>query len=92
MKLVLALVLASGCYHANYKTGLPASGVVQETKVHHFVFGLAGGGDIAVASLCPTGVASVDTEKSFVDIVLTGLTAALYSPTSVTVECAGAAR
>lgn len=91
MKIALALVLATGCYHANYKTGLPASGQVQETKVHHFIFGLAGGGDVAVASLCPTGVSSVDTEKSFVDMLLTGLTGALYSPTSVTVECAGAA-
>lgn len=91
MKIAIALVLATGCYHANFKTGLPASGVTQETKVHHFVFGLAGGGDVAVASMCPTGVSSVDTEKSFVDMLLTGLTGALYSPTSVTVECAGAA-
>jgi hypothetical protein len=88
-KLALALILATGCYHANYKTGLPPGGAVHETKVHHYVFGLAGGGDIAVASLCPGGgVASVDEEKSFVDILLTGLTGALYSPTSVSVECA----
>ena len=90
-RILIATALAAaltGCYHANYRTGLPSNGVTHDTKVHHFFFGL-GGGDFDVGTMCPSGVAAVDTHRSFVDMLLTGLTGFLYSPTSVKVECAG---
>ena len=77
-----------GCYKATYHTGLAGGGPVQEAKVNHFIFGLAGGGDIDTHASCPTGVASVHTEKGFLDLLITGLTGDLWSPTSVAIECA----
>lgn len=77
-----------GCYKVNYKTGLQPGGATHSTKVAHFLWGAAGGGDKDVGSMCADGVASVHEQKSFVDQLISGLTGFLYSPTSVVVECA----
>ena len=84
---VAALTLGA-CYKVNYKTGLPPGGGTHSTKVAHFLWGAAGGGDTDLGSKCPDGVAEVKEQKSFVDQLISGLTGFLYSPTSVTVECA----
>lgn len=84
---VSALALG-GCYKVNYKTGLPPGGATHKTKVSHFLWGAAGGGDTQIGAMCPDGVASVNEQKSFVDQLISGLTGFLYSPTSVVVECA----
>ena len=91
-KLVLVSALLAGlggCYKVNYQTGLPGGGAKHTTKVSHFLFGAAGGGNIDVNGMCPNGVATVHEEHSFVDQILAGITLFIYSPTSVEVECAG---
>lgn len=91
LALVLAGALSLGaCYHATYRTGLPAGGAAMHTKVNHFVWGLAGGDPVDAQALCHGNVSAVETEKGFLDLLITGLTGALWSPTSVTIECAGA--
>jgi hypothetical protein len=91
LALVAGALTAGGCYKATFKTGLPPGGGVHDTKVTHFVWGLAGGGDVDVKAICPGGVSAVHTEKSFVDLLLASITANLNSPTSVQIECAGGA-
>lgn len=85
---VVAALALGGCYKINYKTGLPPGGGTHSTKVSHFLWGAAGGGDTDVGAQCPDGVAAVHEEKSFVDQLISSLTGFLYSPTSVVVECA----
>lgn len=86
-----ALVALSGCYHVAYRTNKTPGGQVHTQKASFFLWGLAGGATFDLDTLCPSGVASVSDEKSFVDGLLAGVTAGLYTPMSVTVECAGGA-
>lgn len=86
--LLVALTAMAGCYKAQYKTGLPAGKTVHSAKVTHFAWGMAGGGEQDYSAMCPSGVAEVHQQKTFVDVLLTSFTGALYSPTSVEVVCA----
>jgi hypothetical protein len=87
----LCAVLLTGCYHQVVSTGLPAG----ETKVAKpwtatWVFGLVPATPIDVRAQCPNGVAEVDTQMTFLNGLVSGLTLGIFTPRSVTVTCSGA--
>src|SRR5690606_1891844 len=94
MCLVLAAALsAAGCYHTTVVTGRPASATVVDKPWHPFlVHGLVPiGGDVDVSQECPDGVARVETEMTFLNGLVGGLTAGIFTPVHVKVTCASRA-
>ena len=89
--IALALAGASGCatYKIHYKNARPPGGDVREQKQAFFLWGLAGGEDVDLDALCPTGVAQIHSKKSVGDQLLSLITVGLYTPMSVEVHCAG---
>ena len=66
----------------------PSTTVVDQPFQHSFVYGLVPPAEINVKDRCPNSVAKVETEHSFVNGVVTVLTASLYTPIHVRVTCA----
>jgi len=87
--LCLALLAAAGCYHATVETGLPASTqVVSQKWASGWILGLVPPKTVAAASMCPNGVARVETQLSFLNQVVRMLTIGIYSPMEIRVTCA----
>ena len=91
--LAAALTLSTGCMKTSIAVQ-PVPGSVNpknattKKKVHFFVWGLAGNGTVNTAEICPGGVHWMQTQASFVDGLLSGLTAGIYGPRTVAVKCA----
>ncbi len=87
---VLGLVLVlGGCYHAVIDTGRPASGtVIEEPWAMSFVAGLIPPPVVDVASRCPNGVSRVETQHSFLNSLVGGITSGIITPITITVTCA----
>jgi len=87
--LSLAAALAAGCNNVTYKdpTTIP-SDISTETTGHFFLAGLVGHADVWADRSCPQGVATVHSEFSFVDELLTVVTLFIYTPRTYEVECA----
>ena len=87
--LVAPALALSACYHAVVETGRPAgSTVVTKRFQPGFVYGLVPPPPLNVATECPSGVAKVETEHSFVEGLVAGLTFGLFTPMSYIVTCA----
>ena len=89
---VLAAALTTGaCYHATIETGLAPSGQVVENKwAMGWVHGLVPPSTVNTQAQCPNGVSKVETQLSFLNQLVTGLTAGIVSPMTITVQCAAA--
>jgi hypothetical protein len=86
---VAVLTLTTGCYHATVETGLtPSNKVVEKQWAHGFLFGLVPPSEVETVSKCPSGVAKVETQQSFLNLVANALTGGLYSPMSIKATCA----
>jgi hypothetical protein len=87
----LLLLAVMGCYHATVETGAAASEqVVERCCEAGFLGGLIPPKTVRSEAACPSGVARVETSRSFSNVVFTVLTAGLYSPMSVRITCATA--
>lgn len=88
----LALLAASGCYHAVIDTGRPASAtVVSKSFAPSFIYGLVPPPALNVSQQCTSGVAKVETMHTFVEGLVAGLTFGLFTPMSMKVTCAASA-
>jgi hypothetical protein len=89
----LLATMASGCYRATIDTGLTPNGqTVEREWAHSFIGGLVPPSTVETASRCPNGAARIETQLSFLNMLAGGLTWGLYSPMTVKVQCAAAAR
>jgi hypothetical protein len=86
------LVLALGCgacYHQVVQTGrTPGTTVVDKPWVSTWVFGLVPATEIDVRRECPSGIATVETETSFVNGLVGVVTLGIYTPQHARVTCA----
>jgi hypothetical protein len=81
---LLSALLMAGC------ATVPEAGRV---RVHHFVFGLAGGTEVDARDVCPSGkVTSVEVYRSFSAYVASIVTLGLYVPYDVRMRCVPRAR
>lgn len=88
---VAALFVLSGCYHAVVETGRTPSGqTVEKPWANSFLYGLVPPATVETASKCPNGVAKVETQMSFLNMLASTLTGGLYTPMDVRVQCAAA--
>jgi hypothetical protein len=89
LSLVLAACLLSGCFHQIVQTGrTPGTTVVERPWTATWLWGLVPANDISVVSQCPNGVATVETQQSFLNGLVGGLTLGIYTPQEVRVTCA----
>lgn len=87
--LVGAICLVSGCYHAIIETGRPAgSTVIDKPWAMSFVYGLVPPPVENVSSQCPSGVARVETQHSFLNGLVAAVTFGIVTPIRITVTCA----
>jgi hypothetical protein len=98
LKSLLLVAVASaglvGCFSHTYKVGTggnTASAPKYSEWQSHFVYGLIGGGDVDVRSVCPSGNATVKNKISFVNGLIGSLVGVIYYPTTVEVYCADGA-
>lgn len=87
---LLALVATmSGCYHAKVTTGLtPSAEVIDKPFAVGWIYGLVPPSPISAAEECPNGVAMVETEISFVNGLVSGITFGIFTPMHIKVTCA----
>lgn len=94
--LLLAPCLTVGCYTTTIHSGAPASpaGIEYDGKWHHgLVWGIAElSGPYNMAHVCPQGWATIKTETSFLNGLVSTATSGVYSPQTVTVQCASTAK
>ncbi len=88
--LLLALVVtATGCFHTRVETGLtPGSQVYENSFAPSFVYGLVPPPPVDGAAECPSGVAIVESEISFLNGLVAALTFSLFTPMTIKVTCA----
>ena len=87
---VTMLLLSSvGCYHAIIETGAAAgTQMISQPWASGWIYGLVPPKPISAASHCKSGVARVDTQRSFLNSLVTGLTFGIYAPMDIRVTCA----
>lgn len=84
-----AAVVLTGCYHAVVDTGRPAGDVViSKPWANSFVYGLVPPPVEQTAQQCKSGVAKVETQHSFLNSLVGGITWGIYTPMTITVTCA----
>jgi hypothetical protein len=87
-----AAVLSAGCYHATINTGLPpGTEGIHKTWAHGFLYGLVPPATVEAASKCTNGVARVETQSSFLNMVASAITFGIYTPMQIDVTCAARA-
>jgi len=83
------LVLSTACYHAVIDTGKPPSPtVISKPWANSFIYGLIPPAPLATQSSCPSGVSKVETQMSFLNGLVGGITWGIYTPITITVTCA----
>ena len=84
-----SLVALAGCFHATIETGLtPSTTVIDKSWASGWLWGLVPPSAIQTASKCTQGVAKVETQRSFLNQVVSALTGGIYSPMAIKVTCA----
>ncbi len=88
---VVALLAATACYHAVIDTGKPPSPqTIERPWATSLIYGLVPPPVVETASRCPNGVSRVETQLSFLNQLVAGITAGIYTPMSIKVTCAAA--
>jgi len=83
-----ALAMSAACYHITVLSGAPpASTSIDKPWQNSFVYGLVPPVELK-SETCNQGVAKVETERSFVNGLVSALTWSIYTPLHVTITCA----
>ena len=86
---VVAAFALTGCYHAVINTGRPESTDIITIKwANGFIYGLVPPPIVETASRCTNGVAKVETQHSFLNMLAQFVTFGLYTPMQIDVTCA----
>lgn len=89
LTLAAVCLFTSACFHQVVQTGrTPGTTVVHKPWVATWVFGLVAAKPIDVSKECPSGIATVETQMSFVNGLVNAFVGIVYSPRDVKVTCA----
>ena len=84
-----AVMVLAGCYHVTVETGLaPSPTVIEQPFALGFVYGLIPPPTVNTMARCPKGVAKVESQMSFLNGLVSGLTFAILTPWTIKVTCA----
>ena len=85
---LLAALLLAGCYHVTVLTSAAPPGThVNKEWQNSFVSGLVPPQELNVKDQCPQGVTKVETERSFLNWLVSALTWSIYTPMHTEVTC-----
>lgn len=85
----VSFVALAACYHATVETGAtPSTVVIDKPFASSWIYGLVPPSMVSTAEKCPSGVAKVETQHSFVNQVVGILTLGIYTPIAIRVTCA----
>ena len=86
---MVALVALGACYRVTVNTGAPpAATVIDKPWQHSFVYGLVPPPAIDAKQTCPQGVASIMTERSFLNGLVGAVTSSILTPMHAKITCA----
>jgi hypothetical protein len=86
---ILSLVVLSGCYHATVETGLtPGPQTIDVNWASGWIYGLVPPSTVEAMDRCTNGVARVETQLSFLNQLVSGLTFGIFTPMQINVTCA----
>jgi hypothetical protein len=87
--LLVGAALCGGCYHVTVITGAtPGTQTIDKEWQNSFVYGLVPPQELNANPPCNQGVAKVETERTFLNGLVSVLTWSIYTPLHVTVTCA----
>lgn len=91
---VLAAVLVlAGCYHATVETGLtPSTVTVEKRWAASWIGGLVPPSTVGTQAKCASGVAKVETQLGFANMLVGWLTLGIFTPMDIRVTCAQGGR
>jgi Bor protein len=88
LALLFAALLLAGCYHVTVVTSAAPPGThVNKEWQNSFVAGLVPPPELDVKDQCPQGVTKVETERSFLNGLVSFLTQSIYTPMHTEVTC-----
>jgi hypothetical protein len=88
---LVVIAVVSGCYNARINTGLtPSQEVIKQGWAPGWIYGAVSPPTVEAASECPNGVAQVHTYRSFLNMLVSGLTLGIFTPMAINVTCAQA--
>lgn len=85
---LLATVVCTGCYHVTVITGTPSGQTVDRPWQQSFVYGLVPPPELTTKEQCPSGIATVATERGFLNGLVSLITYDMFTPMHTTVTCA----
>lgn len=86
---LVAAAALSGCYHVTVVTGAaPSSKVIDKQWQLGWVDGLVPPPEVDAQAQCKQGVAKVETERSFLNGLVSAITYNVFSPMHTEVTCA----
>ena len=87
--MLLMSISFMSCYNASVITDkTPSDVIIEEPWALSFVYGLIPPATIDASEKCKNGIAKVETELSFLNQLVSGLTGGLITPMHITVTCA----
>jgi hypothetical protein len=88
---LVVIAVVGGCFHARIDTGLtPSQEVIKQGWAPSWIYGAVSPPTVQAASDCPNGVAQVHTYRSFLNMLVSGLTFGIFTPMAINVTCAQA--
>jgi len=91
--LLAAFCTLPACYHATIETSAtPSTTTIEKSFASSWIYGLVPPSTVETAAKCTSGVAKVETQISFLNGLVNVLTLGIYSPMSLKVTCAEAAK
>jgi hypothetical protein len=87
------LLTGAACYKHTYivGAGAPDGPLMHDEWRHHWLWGLISPDkELALRDVCASGDATIETEMTFLNGLVSALTGGIYSPTTVKVRCVGA--
>jgi hypothetical protein len=82
-------LLSTACFQQKVHSGLtPSETIVEKQYVATWLWGIVPAEPIDLRQQCPAGVATVETQQSFMNGFVAVLTLGIYSPQRLLVTCA----
>ena len=86
--LAVLFLATTACFHQTIQSGLtPTTTVVEKQYVATWWWGIVAATPIDVRQTCTSGVATVETQQTFMNGFVGLLTLGIYSPQSLRVTC-----
>lgn len=86
---LLAVLLVTACYHTTISTGVaPLPGETRKDWAHGYLWGIIGPETVRTDGVCKHGVSLVETEHSFLNMLVSALSLGIYTPVTIRFRCA----